>query len=332
MKSIARERLGRAGAEVARAGGLLARVVRAFAREAWSRRAAALLLSAGVAGLGLHGMRFWSTLPDRLPSALDWRAAAALLARDARAGDAVALAPWWAERAREVLPAALPVLAFPRLAGEDLPGVRRVWLLALPDAPGHGHALEHDLVARADAMEGPQRLGALALTRFDLRAPVLPMTFLPDRLAAAQVALGGRPCAADARGGFRCGAPAIAVASEVREVNLLPRPCVVTRQLRHAAGPLSMTFPAVRLGRALRGHAGAVGEAALGGEAPIQLRVKIDGEDVGGVELAPGDTSWRPFEVDTASEAGRAHDVTFTVTAVDSEEERSLCFDAYALP
>jgi hypothetical protein len=74
-----------------------------------------------------------------------------------------------------------------------------------------------------------------------------------------------------------------------------------------------------------------VGEAALGGEAPIQLGVKLDGHDVGAVELAPGDTSWRPFQVDTVREAGRAHDVTFTVTAVASEE-RSLCFDAYVLP
>jgi hypothetical protein len=331
VKSVGRERLGRAGARVARAGALLARTARALARRAGWPRGAALLLGAGVAGLGLHGMIFWSTLPDRLPSALDWRAAAALLARDGRAGDAVALAPWWAERAREVLPAALPVLAFPRLAGEDLPGVRRVWLLALPDAPGHGDALEHDLVARAAAIDGPQRLGALTLTRFDLRAPVVPMTFLPDRLAAAQIALGGRPCAADARGGFRCGAPAIAVAREVREVDLLPRPCVVTSPPPDAAAPLAVTFPGVRLGRALRGHAGAVGEAALGGEAPIQLRVNIDGQDVGGVELAPGDTSWRAFEADTVRQAGRAHDVTFTVTAV-ADEDRLLCFDAYALP
>jgi hypothetical protein len=293
-------------------------------------RLGALLLAAGVAGLGLYGTRFYSALPERLPSPLDWRAAAALLARDGRPGDAVALAPWWAERAREALPASLPVLAFSRFAGEELVGIRRVWLVALPAAPGFRRDAEEDLVERASAVEGPLRLGGLEVTRVDLRAPAVPIAFLPDRLRSADVKVGGEPCVAVAAGGFRCPGGA-AVAREVREVDLLPRPCVFGTTSADPSRPISIAFPGVRLGSSLRGHAGVVGEAALEGDGPLHVEVSIDGRDAAGVELVPGDTAWRPFTTDTSSQAGRTATVTFTVSDAGSEP-RPFCLDACALP
>ncbi len=303
-------------------------------RRTWAPgpRQAAALLAAGVVALGLHGMVFYSSLRSRLPSALDWRAAAALLARDARAGDAVALSPWWAERAREVLPASLPVLAFPRLAGEDLLGVRRVWLLALPRAPGHRFDVEDDLVARASAVDGPQRLGSLDLSRYELRQPALPLAYLPDRLAGAEVRVGDRPCLPDGQRGFRCPAmPSVVVAREVREVDGLPRPCLYTHPSPDHAHPLTITFPAVPMGRILRGHTGIVGEAALAGEAPVHLAVKIEDQDVGAFEEPPATPGWHPFQLDTSSHSGRARAVTFAITATDVTQ-RHFCFDAYTLP
>jgi hypothetical protein len=295
-----------------------------------SRRHWAGLFAAGIVALGIHGWWFHATLAGRLPSILDWRAAAAVLGRDARPGDAVALEPWWAERAREVLPAWLPVMAFPRLAGEDLVGVRRVWLLALPGAPRHRADLGGDLAARAAAVSGPQRLGGLELTRYDVRSPTLPLAFLPDRLASATVSVGDRPCARDARGAFRCPAPPfVVVAREVREVSYLPRPCLYAHPSPGA--PLTLSFPGVPLGRALRGHTGIVGEAAWAGKSAVRLSVKIDGHDEGFTEEPPAQPGWHPFEVDTARHAGRSVTVTFVVTAPDVTR-RHFCFDAYVLP
>jgi hypothetical protein len=324
-----REPLAAAGA---RAGSAAGSAARAAFRVLWppSRRHWAAAFAAGIVALGVYGWWFYSTLEDRLPSTLDWRSAAAVLGRDARPGDAVALAPWWAERAREVLPAWLPVMAFPRFAGEDLVGVRRVWLLALPKAPGHRFDVEGDLTARAAAIAGPQRLGRLELTRYDLRSPTLPLAFLPDRLATATVSVGGHPCTRDARGVFRCPAPPfVVVAREVREVDYLPRPCLYVYPPPGAL--LTIAFPAVPLGRALRGHTGIVGQAALVGEAPVRLSVKIEGQDAGTAEEPPAQPGWHPFLIDTVRNAGRSGTVTFDVSASDVGG-RHFCFDAYTLP
>jgi len=321
-------------AAAARARTTTARLAATTLRLLWppGPRHGAALFAMGVAALGCYGMSFYSTLPERLPTALDWRSAAALLARDARPGDAVALAPWWSERAREVLPASFPVLAFPRLAGEDLVGVRRVWLLSLPGAPGHRPDLERDLGARASAVIGPERLGGLEVARYDLRTPTVPLAFLPDLLATATVSIGGRSCARGARGRFRCPAPpSVVVAREVREVDSLPRPCLCARPPPEPGTPLTIAFPAVPLGRALRGHTGIAGEAALAGAGSIRLSVKVDEEDIGATEVPPARPGWQAFQLDTSRQAGRVGTVTFTVTAA-KVDRRDLCFDAYTLP
>jgi len=289
----------------------------------------AALLAASVVLLGSLGLGFQATLARRLPSPADWTAAAALLEREALPGDAVALAPWWAERAREIVPARLPVLAFPRLAGEDLVGVRRVWLLALPGAPGGTGSAARDLAERAAPASRPSRLGALELSRHDLRAPLLPLAFLPDRLASAGVRVGDLACAANARLAFTCpSAPRARVAREVREIDYLPRTCVYARP--SPGLPLAVTFRSVPLGRTLRGHTGIVGEAALEGHAHARLSVSVEAEELGSVE-EPGEPGWHAFAMDTTRHAGAARDVTFTVAAGDVAE-RHLCFDAYTLP
>jgi len=329
--AFARERLSSLRASAARTAALASRVARPLLRRVWppGPRHAAALLAAGVAILGLQGMAFYSTLPERLPSPIDWRSAAALLGRDARPGDAVALAPWWAERAREVLPASLPVMAFPRLAGEDLVGVRRVWLVGLPRAPGYRWDLEDDLVARAGAVEGPQRLGGLEVARYDMRSPTLPLAFLPDRLAAAEVTMGGRACIQDGRGVFRCGVSSSALVSrEVREVDGLPRPCL---HAQPSAVPLVITFHDVPIGRSLRGHTGIVGEAALGGDAPVRVAVALDGRDLGTAEEPPARPGWHVFQLETLRDAGRIRTLTFSVSS-SASQPRPLCLDAYTLP
>ena len=303
----------------------------------WPPRPAtwAALLAAAVGGLGLHGLAFQATLPSRLPSLIDWQAAAALLARDARPGDAVALSPEWAGRAREQLPerlpgrpdVPLPLLALPGYAGEDLAGVRRVWLISLPRAPGHDGRIARDLAARAGEVRPPHRLGALEVTRYALREPLVPLAFLPDRLGTASARVGDAPCPRDGRAGLRCGKePWQVVAREVRDVDGQPRVCVLAHP-PPGGSPLALEFPGVPIGRALRGHTATVGDAALAGGAPVRMAVRVDGEEVGVVEEPPGRAGWRPFQLDTSRLAGLVRDVSFEMRASDPPR-RWFCFEA----
>ncbi|HVP66427.1 MAG TPA: hypothetical protein VMT17_04110 [Anaeromyxobacteraceae bacterium] len=316
-------------------------VWRAFARRLlWppQPRLWAALFATAVASLGAYGLWFQATLGSRLPSRIDWRAAAALVSRDARPGDVVAIAPAWAERAREALPDALPVrpdlplpiLAFPDLASEDLTGVRRVWLLSLDGAPGAAPEVARALAARSAAVDGPQRLGALRATRFDLRAPLNPLYVFSDTLPSASVRVDDAACTPEARGGWRCPAPRpMRVAREIREVDFLPRTCI--KLTPPNPGRLILDFPEVPVGRALRGHTGTAGGAGLGNAAPVRIRVKVGDEDVGEAEEPPGPAGWHLFQLDTSRLAGRRLPVSFEISS-SSPGPLPLCLDAVMLP
>ena len=281
----------------------------------------AALFALAVAAAGIHGIWFQATLPVRLPSPTDWKAAAAVIARDARPGDAVALAPAWAERAREILPEAvparpeipLPVLAFPSYADtdEDLAGIRRVWLLSLPGAPGGPGRAATQLAARAGTVEGPLRLGRLELTRYDLRAPVLPLWSLADRLAAASIQPG------DA-----------VVSRETREVGFLPRTCLLARFPGPRASPAVVRLPSVPLGTALRGHVGLAGDLPDG---RVTVRLKIDGAEAGRADASGGSPAWVPFVVDTARLTPTGHDVELEIFP-SGPLPRGVCVELVALP
>jgi hypothetical protein len=318
--------------------GVLAREVEALretlrswadmARWAWARRpspprTAALVFAAGAALAGALAVVAQVRLPSRLPSAGDWAALRALIERDARPGDALALSPPWAERAREVLPLPVPVLAHRRYAGEDLVGVRRLWLVSLPRAPAFTWDPELDVLQRAARSDPPLRLGALEVARYEISFPVLPLAFLPDRLAQAAVSHGEVACAGDGAGAFRCADEAVGVRREVREVGGAARPCLVASAGRGL--PLALTFPAVRVGRVVRGHLGALGGASL--PAPVRVAVRVEAEEAGAAEISgPG---FVPFEVDTSRFAGAAHPLSIVLTTPGDAE---LCLDAVTLP
>lgn len=298
-----------------------------------SRRARLLagLFAAGVVALGLYGLAFLATLSRRLPSASDWRQVAAALARESREGDAVALAPWWAERARAFLPHQVPLLAFPRLAGELLPGVRRVWVIALPRAPGGAGDVERDLAARGRRAGAERRFGALSLARYDLAAPALPLFTASARLATASATLAGAPCRRDAGGTLRCQAPgAPHIVAAVREVAYLPRRCLVVGPLSGPA-PLALSFPDVPLGRALEVFTGIVGESAFGGTEPVAIAIALGGKAVATAEERPKVAGWHRTTIDTAARAGRTAALEVTVRSGEPGP-RQLCLEAYALP
>jgi hypothetical protein len=308
-----------------------ARALSRARRAAWTPgpRAAAAAVALGVAALGAYGIAFQARLPRRLPSPANWREVAARLDHEALPGDVVALAPWWSERAREVLPTSLPVLAFPRLAGEELPGVRRVWLLALRDPPGGQGLAGRDLAAVSAAVDGPHAVGGLELTRFDLRSPALPVDSVLDHVPEAEVRSGDRRCVFAGRSGFVCPAGA-RVAREVREVDLLPRPCLRVTPGKDGA-PISILFGGVRMGSVVRGHAAAIGEAALGGEGDVRVVVEVDGRTVAALTVEPGEVGWLPLSTTIAGAAGRALPIRLRLE-LPSGDARSLCVEVHTLP
>jgi hypothetical protein len=321
VRSAAASAVGRAGRSIA-----------SGAAWAWARRppapvVGALVFALSLAGASAAGIVFQARLASRLPSRLDWAAVAALLERDGRPGDAVVPSPAWAERVRALAPAGVPVIVAPDLAREDLVGVRRVWLVALPDAPGFSWKPELALLARSGVPDGPRRLGAAEVTLLALSAPALPLAFLPDRIAAAAVTVGDRGCSPEGATAFACpGAGAVRVAREVRDVGGAPRPCLVAAPNPEAGAPLALTFDAIPMGRAIRGHAAALGA----GTAPVRLAVQIDGEEVGAVEI-PAGAGWRQFQIDTTRHAGGIEPLAFVVTAAGPDAP-PVCFDAVTLP
>jgi hypothetical protein len=286
-------------------------------------RAVAILFAAGTAAVSAWAILAQARLPARLPSPLDWAAARALVERDARPGDAAALSPPWAERARELLPSSVPVLAQPRYAGEDLVGVRRVWLLSLAEAPRFSWQVELDLAERAARSEDAVRLGAIDVTRYDLAFPTLPLAFLPDRLGRSEVWLGVLPCARETAERLVCGDRSAEVERTVREIDGVPRPCLSAAAPATLDEPLVVTFPETRIGRTLHGHVGQVG---AGGGA-LRIAVQLDGEEVGAAEIEVA--SWAPFRVDMTRAAGQARSLSLVLT---SPAPIDVCLDAVVLP
>jgi hypothetical protein len=301
--------------------GVLAREVEALrhtlrswaetSRSLWAARptlarAAAILFALAAAITGAASLAAQIRLPGRLPAPADWVALRSLLEREARPGDAAAVSPGWAERAREALPASIPVLAARRYAGEDLLGVRRVWLVSLPGAPGFSWRVEEDLLARGAPAGRVAQLGAIDVTRIEIASPALPLAFLPDRLQRVD-------------GGAGAGA-----VREVREVGGAPRPCLVARP--GGGETLAFTFAPLRIGRLVRGHVGAVGAAAL--PATVRISAAVEGETVGSAEVSG--VGFVPFEIDTGRFTGQVRPISLVVTLPAAARE--LCIDAATLP
>lgn len=302
------------------------RAARLWAARPPPRRAWAMAFLAGAAAAAAASVLSRAALADRLPSPRDWDAVRTVLERDARPGDAVLVEPAWAERARAVLPPAAPVLLLDSLEGEDLLGVRRVWVLALASAPLASREREAALLLRGSLAGPPVRTGALELSRVDLTYAAVPLAFLPDHLSRASVSLGDVPCPAS-NGAFRCpGAAPVTVAREVREIGGAPRPCIAVSAPRGLPAPLVLAFPAAVVGRVIRGRAGSLLAPAL--PAPLRVSVRISDEEVGTEELSGG--GFLPFRADSVRFAGFSRPVSLALTTPGVPAR--FCLDAATLP
>jgi hypothetical protein len=243
--------------------------------------------------LGLGALDARARLARRLPSALDWRALTALLERDARPGDLVAIFPPWLERAREAVPARLPLLATSALDAEWLPGARRVWLVAAVGVTTFGARLP--LSSRAAATD-TQDLGRLRVTRLDLDAPVLPLGSLAE--------LAGAP-------------------TRWRDVDGVARRCLELASPPAASARLEL--PLLSVGGALAGHAALLTPGLAG---PVRLLFTVaEGPEIPVEVTARG--GWQPFRIDTTRLEGQLHPVTVALAAPAGA---LVCLEALVLP
>jgi hypothetical protein len=268
------------------------RLRRSPAARAPRRQLAAQALVLGLIALGLASLDARQRLTDRLPSPRDWRALTALLERDARPGDLVAILPPWLERSRMALPARLPLLATSGLDTEWLPGVRRVWLVAASGVTSLGARLP---LADRSSVADAQQVGGLRVTRLDLAAPVLPLASLTERSGAV---------------------------TRWREVQGAARRCL---ELTPGPGtPAILALPDLRLGGSLAGHVALLPPAS----GPAALRVRVDGGPPVTIDVT-GRGGWQFFTVDTIRNAGTSHTVTIEATAPAGA---ALCVEALVLP
>jgi hypothetical protein len=267
-------------------------------RASWARRPprgrlAAQGLALALLALGLGSLDARARLADRLPSPLDWRALTALLERDARPGDLVAIFPPWLDQAREAAPARLPVLATSDLDAELLTGVRRVWLVAAIGVSTPGpHAPLADRTARSDT----QQLGRLRVTRLDLASPLLPVASLAELSGTATGWL---------------------------EVEGVARRCM--ELATRPGAPARLELKLLTLGSALAGHAtlrppGSAGRARLLVHVDDGPPIPVEVTEHGG---------WQPFRIDTMRFDETAHSVTLEA---ETPAGSALCLEALVLP
>jgi hypothetical protein len=289
-------------------GGLLGEQVRGWGsylrerlRHTWTSRPpasrqGAILLCALLALVGPAGLLAQAQLSARLPSLVDWKAAAALLAREGRTGDAVVVAPAWLERARELAPHALPVVTPAHLEGEPFPGVRRLWLVGGRGAPGGSAAALRVLTRQASATDARQ-LGGLEVVRVDLGAPLLPLAVLADRAPAG-------------------------AAVTARDLGGLAHRCIRLDVTPEA--PAALRFRSLPMGRTLAGQAFLEGAAGP----PVRLTIRVGDAAVGTADLAG--TGWRTFSIDTAAADPGPQEVVLEAEAAGGA--RTLCLEALSLP
>ncbi|MBM4380703.1 MAG: hypothetical protein FJ086_15610, partial [Deltaproteobacteria bacterium] len=119
-----------------------------------------LLLGAAAWGAAFQ----WKLSRSHVPDA-DYAAVAEVLSREARPGDVVLLYPWWTERARLFVPAAVPVVGHIHSDGELLEDHPRIWLLSAPDLPRSDlSAFERAHMQRREKLGADRRFGQLVLS------------------------------------------------------------------------------------------------------------------------------------------------------------------------
>lgn len=175
---------------------------------------------------------FHLTLPLRLPSEEDHRAAGAWLSGSAAEGDVVLLHPWWTERARLFAPSRVPVVGFVGSDSADLREHRRIWVLSQSRLPWTDDSAFEEAFLPGRTPLGPaQSFGPLRLQLYENGRYRPALWKATESLAGAQVYIEEpngtrRPCRGNGQR-FQCpGGGHLYVATEWHEVLYEPRRCL----------------------------------------------------------------------------------------------------------
>jgi hypothetical protein len=255
-------------------------------------------LTAAVPALVLAALSVWEVCAARrdagsVPGDAAWQAAAAQVRASYRSGDLIVFAPDWVDPVGRLhLGDLIPVAAAARM---DAARYGRIWELAIRDARSPDTA---GLAATTtDDHDG------VVVRRYD-RAPVIVEDDVLDRVATA-TSDGARPQLVLAEVGF----------SPHRCLQVSPAPGV----------PLRVTFPQLRLGKALVGYLGIADVFTRRDvRSPVQLEVELAGKVIASAR-AGVDDGWVRFAADTPP--GPA-DLVFVLHA--GHANRTLCFAAEA--
>jgi hypothetical protein len=298
-----------------------------------------LALLVPVFGLVELGAHFY--FARRAPKAEEWTAVRPLVAARYKVGNAVVVAPYWAEP--------MARLAF----GDELMPLRDV---ARPDVTRYPEAIEVSILGgRAPELEGwkvasEERQGkfvirtvqnpapphitfdftdhvdpSVAAVRVEKKTGAADCAFNPNAVVESG-GLGGAPVYPAAR--FACtgeGTHVFVGVTIIDDEKFHPRRCIWS----HPPGSdaeLVTRFREVPLGAKIHGHAGAGWLIERDRAVPaFTIKVMVAGQEVGHVVHEPGD-AWKSFEIPLGASAPRTADVEFRVSAPGGGTH--VCFEA----
>lgn len=288
------------------------------------RAVATALLAPLVVALAFSWLRLFGA-GCHVPRDQDYLAARQLLETHGfvRGQDALAVLPPWSLRPLIVLGDLEPISG-DALADQPFERYARLFVVVEPDADD-----AHDtLVARLGAPAAVERVGRVAVERWDLPAPSVSYDFRAH-LADARISLGGAPCDQPVRGGASCGGDRWRrvtrewlLVSENGDDAVWSHPPPRGQQLE-------LAWDAVPLGAALMVRAGFTRDGAERARAPVRLTVWADDVELGRVVREPA-FSFTSTRLDTQALAGRSARVRFVVET-DDNDGAQFAWDAIAV-
>jgi hypothetical protein len=299
----------------------------------WTSRLVWLELAA-VGAAAIASLLFSFTLPGRLPSDDDYASVVTAIRAELAVGDAVTVAPAWAERARSLLPG-VDFVSAPELHTADLTRVKRLWLIGLPAVPRSDAAqVAQDLAIRLTADAPARPFGKLTLQRFSNPAFHEPRFDFTRDIGRAQVYFETRgqrlSCTRD--GEHHACPRGPTVQAEWREIDFAPYRCVGANPVGGNI-PLVIEYPDALLGKSLQVMAAVTGEMGWRhgpGLTPVDLQIEIDGQPAGSVHIAVGTVPPQRISIDTQKlDPAQPHRVRFAVSTMNPQD-REFCFDAQA--